>query len=104
MYFGGSIMTFALPFGAFIVIATALFFLFRSKHHVPRLNYMATEEVASIGTLEPGPVPAPSPTAAATPATMAPEDAKAEAKADGTATDAETEGKDAETEGKEDTE
>jgi hypothetical protein len=93
MYFGGSIETFALPFGAFIVIATALFFLFRGKHRVPRLKYMATEEVTSIGTLEPGPIPAPAPKAATTPATMAPEDAKAEAKAEGTATDAETEGK-----------
>ena len=79
MYFGGSIETFALPFGAFIVIATTLFFLFRGKHHVPRLKYMAPEEVASIGTLEPGPVPAPSPKAAAAAATTAPEEAKAEA-------------------------
>jgi hypothetical protein len=93
MYFGGSIMTFALPFGAFIAIATALYFLFRAKHHVPRLNYMAPEEVASVTTFEPGPVPAPSPKAAATSATMAPEDAKAEATAEGTAIDAETEGK-----------
>ena len=93
MYFGGSIMTFALPFGAFIAIATALFFLFRGKHRVPRLKYMAPEEVASIETFEPGPVPAPSPKAAATSATMAPEDAKAEATAEGTAIDAETEGK-----------
>jgi hypothetical protein len=93
MYFGGSIETFALPFGAFIVIATALFFLFRGKHRVPRLKYMAPEEVASIETFEPGPVPAPSPRAAAAAATMAPEDAKAEAEAEGTAIDAETEGK-----------
>jgi ribosomal protein L12E/L44/L45/RPP1/RPP2 len=93
MYLGGSILTFALPYGAFIVIATALFFLFRAKHHVPKLNYMPTEEVASVGTLEPGPVPAPSPKATAAPATAAPEDAKAEAKAEGEAIDAETEGK-----------
>jgi hypothetical protein len=93
MYFGGSIETFALPLGAFIVIATALYFLFRGKHHVPRLNYMTPEEVASVSTLEPGPVPAPSPKAATTPATVPPEDAKAEAAGEGTATAAETEGK-----------
>jgi len=91
MFFGGSIMTFALPYGAFIVIATALYFLFRAKHHVPKLNYMPTEEVASVETFEPGPVPAPKATAA--PATAAPEDAKAEATAEGAAIDAETEGK-----------
>jgi hypothetical protein len=93
MYFGGSIETFALPMGAFIVIATALYFLFRGKHHVPRLNYMAPEEVASVETFEPGPVPAPSPKAAATAVAMAQEDAKAGAGTEGTATDAETEGK-----------
>jgi hypothetical protein len=98
MYFGGSIMTFALPYGAFIAIATALYFLFRAKHHVPRLKYMAPETVASVGTLEPGPVPAPSPTAATASETVAaepvpPEAAKAEAKAEGETIDAETEGK-----------
>jgi hypothetical protein len=95
MYFGGSIMTFALPYGAFIAIATALYFLFRAKHRVPKLKYMATEEVASVETFEPGPVPAPSPKAAATSAATAPEDAKAEAQAEGAVIDAETEGKEA---------
>jgi hypothetical protein len=63
MYFGGTIMTFALPLGAFIVIAIALFYLFRSKHSGPRLKYLATASFTSVGTREPGPVPAPPVTA-----------------------------------------
>jgi hypothetical protein len=98
MYLGGSMMTFALPYGAFIVVATVLYFLFRAKHHNPRLKYMAPETVASVGTLEPGPVPAPSPKSASASEAVAaepppPEVAKAEAKAEGEAIDAETEGK-----------
>jgi hypothetical protein len=98
MYLGGSIMTFALPYGAFIVVATALFFLFRAKHHNPRLKYMSPEVVTAVGTREPGPVPAPAPKAAAAqetvvPETVTPEVEKAEAKAEGEAIDAETEGK-----------
>lgn len=98
MYFGGSIETFALPGGAFIVIATVLFFLFRAKHRNPRLKYMAPETVTSVGTLEPGPVPAPSPKAATASGAVGvepvpPEVANAEAKAEGQAIDAETEGK-----------
>ena len=34
MYFGGTIMTFALPLGAFIVVTVALFFLF-TAHGTP---------------------------------------------------------------------
>jgi hypothetical protein len=64
MYFGGSIMTFALPYGAFIVIAVALYFLFRAKHSGPKLKYGTTASVASFTTREPGPVPAPSVTGA----------------------------------------
>ncbi len=60
MYFGGSIMTFALPYGAFIVAAAALFFLFRTRHSGPKLKYTTTDAAfTSIGTREPGPVPAP---------------------------------------------
>jgi hypothetical protein len=59
MYFGSTIMTFALPLGAFIVIALALFFLFRSVHSGPKLKYLAADSFTSIGTREPGPAPAP---------------------------------------------
>ena len=41
MYFGGTIMTFALPLGAFIVITVALFFLFTAQHSGPKLKYWA---------------------------------------------------------------
>ena len=59
MYFGGTIMTFALPLGAFIVIAISLFFLFRAQHSGPKLKYWANAPFNSVGTREPGPVPAP---------------------------------------------
>jgi hypothetical protein len=59
MYLGGSIMTFALPYGAFIVIATALFFLYRRPHHGPRLKYLTSGAVSSVLTREPGSIPAP---------------------------------------------
>ena len=59
MYFGGTIMTFALPLGAFIVISIALFYLFRSAHSGPRLRYLTTESFASLGTREPGQAQAP---------------------------------------------
>jgi hypothetical protein len=55
MYFGGTIMTFALPLGAFIVISVALFYLFRSGHSGPKLKYRTTGSFASLGTREPGP-------------------------------------------------
>jgi len=58
MYFGGTIMTFALPLGAFIVITVALFFLFRAQHSGPRLKYWANAPFTSVGTREAGPVPA----------------------------------------------
>jgi hypothetical protein len=70
MYFGGTIMTFALPLGAFIVISIALFFLFRSEHHGPKLKYLATASFVSVGTREPGPAPAP-PVTAGVPETTA---------------------------------
>jgi hypothetical protein len=59
MYFGGTIMTFALPLGAFIVITVALFFLFTAQHSGPKLKYWANARFTSVGTREPGPVPAP---------------------------------------------
>jgi hypothetical protein len=67
MFFGGSIMSFALPYGAFIAAAAVLYFLFRAKHTGPKLRYLATSAaITSITTREPGPVPAP-PVAAAAP-------------------------------------
>ena len=59
MYFGGTIMTFALPLGAFIVIAIALFFLFTAQHSGPKLKYWANAPFTAVGTREPAPVPAP---------------------------------------------
>jgi len=93
MYFGGSIMTFALPMAAFIVIAGLLFYAYRRPHHNPQLKYLTPETVTSVGTREPGPVPAPAPTAAAAaaPATAAP--ATAVPGAEGDTTDAASEGK-----------
>jgi hypothetical protein len=72
MYFGGTIMTFALPLGAFIAAALALFFLFRARHSGPRLTYLTSTPVASVTTREPGPAPAPAPEARA-PEARAPE-------------------------------
>ena len=60
MYFGATIMTFALPYGAFIVGALVLFFLFRARHSGPKLKYLATYGTTSVSTKEPGPAPAPS--------------------------------------------
>jgi hypothetical protein len=59
MYFGGTIMTFALPMGAFIVITVALYYLFRSEHAGPRLKYLTTAPFTSVGTREPRPAPVP---------------------------------------------
>jgi hypothetical protein len=74
-YLGGSIETFALPVGAFIVIATALYYIFRRPHHVPRMKYLEPATQTSVGTREPGttgltvvhgPIPASAPVAEAT--------------------------------------
>jgi len=65
MYFGGTIMTFALPLGAFIVISIVLYYLFRSAHSGPKLKYLTTAPFASVGTREPGAAPAPGVAAAA---------------------------------------
>ena len=53
-YLGGSIETFALPYGAFIVIATALYFIFKRPHSVPRMRYLTPAHQVAAGTREPG--------------------------------------------------
>jgi hypothetical protein len=53
-YLGGSIETFALPYGAFIVIAWVLFYIYRRPHDVPRLKYLRPAHQVSLGTREPG--------------------------------------------------
>jgi len=55
MFLGGSILSFVLPMAAFIVIAGALFYLYRRPHRNPRLKYLEPETVTSVGTREPGP-------------------------------------------------
>jgi hypothetical protein len=64
MYFGGTIMTFALPMGAFIVASVTLFYLYRAPHSGPKLKYLVGGAFSSFGTREPGPASAP-PVAAA---------------------------------------
>lgn len=76
MYFGGTIMTFALPMGAFIAASVALYYLFRARHSGARLRYLATAPFTSLGTREPGPVPAP-PVTASEPAAEPPKIAAA---------------------------
>jgi hypothetical protein len=75
MFFGSTIMTFALPYGAFIAAAIALFYLFRARHSGPRLRWSADSaaEVASVTTREPGPAPAPEVIAASDVASVAPD-------------------------------
>jgi hypothetical protein len=53
-YFGGTIETFALPYGAIIVIAIVLFYIFRHPHSVPRLKYLRPAHQTALGTREPG--------------------------------------------------
>jgi len=67
MYFGSTIMTFALPYGAFIAATIALYYLFRARHSGPRLRWSAdaAAQIASVTTREPGPAPAPDIAAAA---------------------------------------
>ena len=83
-YFGSTIMTFALPYGAFIAAAIALFYLFRATHSGPRLRWSSDRaaHVASVTTREPGPAPAPEVIATSAAASAAPdrleEDALAE--------------------------
>ena len=74
MYFGSTIMTFALPYGAFIAAAIVLFYLFRARHSGPRLRWSlgTGAQVASVTTREPGPAPAPAVPAAASASDAAP--------------------------------
>jgi hypothetical protein len=53
-YLGGSIETWALPYGAIIVIATLLYFIFRRPHNVPRMRYLTPAHQSSVGTREAG--------------------------------------------------
>jgi hypothetical protein len=53
-YLGGSIMSFALPYGAFIVIALGLYYIFKRPHSVPRMRYLRPANQTSVGTREPG--------------------------------------------------
>jgi hypothetical protein len=53
-YLGGSIETFALPMGAFIVAAWVLFVIYRRPHDVPRLKYLRPAHQTALGTREPG--------------------------------------------------
>jgi len=53
-YLGGSIETFALPYGAFIVIAVGLYFIFKRPHSVPRMRYLTPAHQVAAGTREPG--------------------------------------------------
>jgi fucose 4-O-acetylase-like acetyltransferase len=53
MYLGGSIMTFALPYAAFIVIACVLYLLYRRPHSESWLRYLAGRHQASVRTPEP---------------------------------------------------
>ena len=55
-YLGGSIETFALPMGTFIVIAWVLFYIYRRPHDVPRLKYLRPAHQVALGTREPGTV------------------------------------------------
>ena len=68
-------MTFALPYGAFIAAAIALFFLFRASHSGPRLRWSSDNaaHVASVTTREPGPAPPPEVVAAAPAAPLTPD-------------------------------
>jgi hypothetical protein len=53
-YLGGSIETFALPYGTFIVIAWVLFYIYRRPHSVPRLKYLRPAHQIALATREPG--------------------------------------------------
>jgi hypothetical protein len=53
-YLGGSIESFALPYGAFIVIAGLLYLIFKRPHSVPRMRYLQPAHQTATGTREPG--------------------------------------------------
>jgi hypothetical protein len=89
-YLGGSIETFALPMGTFIVIAWVLFYIYRRPHDVPRLKYLRPAHQVALGTREPGTegivyiasATAASATAAPEAAAAAPAEAQAEVEAE----------------------
>lgn len=56
-YLGGSIMTFALPMGLFILVALVLFFIYRRPHRLPNLRYLTPAQVAAVATPEVGRAP-----------------------------------------------
>ena len=56
-YLGGSIMTFALPMGLFIVVAVVLYVLYTRPHKLPGLKYLAPVHVAAVATPEAADVP-----------------------------------------------
>jgi hypothetical protein len=74
-YFGSTIMTFALPFGALLAAYIALFVLFRARHSGPRLRWSSdgAAQVSSVTTREPGPAPAPEVVATSSVAPVSPD-------------------------------
>jgi hypothetical protein len=84
-YLGGSIESFALPYGWFIFIAAVLFVIYRRPHAVPSLKYKRGGHQTSFGTAEPGPVPAPAATRAASAPAPAATDSPASADSPGPA-------------------
>jgi hypothetical protein len=100
-YFGSTIMTFALPYGAFIVATIALFYLFRARHSGPRLRWStgSSARVASVSTTEPGPAPAPGVTTGMSALPVPTEESQAAAPASDAPASGETKAED-ETEGK----
>ena len=90
MYFGGTIMTFALPMGAFIVTSIALFYLFRAQHSGPRLKYLATAAVHLVRHQGAGPRPGPAGAPRSRPRPRGQETATRETAPQETATDPET--------------
>jgi hypothetical protein len=77
MFLGSSILSFALPYGAFIIVAAALFMLFRARHSGPRLKYLPAGTVTSVMTLEPAPAPEEEPPATPEEPPVTPEEAPA---------------------------
>jgi hypothetical protein len=74
-FFGSTIISFALPFGALLAAYSALFVLFRARHSGPRLRWSSgsTAQVSSVTTREPGPAPAPEVVATSSVAPVSPD-------------------------------
>lgn len=51
-YLGGSILTFALPMGLFIVVAAILYVIYTRPHKLPGLRYLTSAHVAAVATPE----------------------------------------------------